>query len=85
MPEIVRNLAIAGFLQRLGILIWLGKFGLVFREGVCYNVILLRKSCGNYVRSIGLGSLKRAFSIAPIFFAYEYFMLLFSQISVLRH
>ena len=37
MPEIVRNLTVAEFLQRLGIKIWLDKLGLVFRRGICNN------------------------------------------------
>ena len=37
MPEIVRNLAIAGFLCRLGTLIWLDKFSLAFDSEICDN------------------------------------------------
>ena len=37
MPEILRNLAIAGFLCRLGIKIWLDEFNLVFDSEMCDN------------------------------------------------
>lgn len=38
MPEIVRNLAIAEFLSRLGIKTWLGKLGL--RPPTKYAIII---------------------------------------------
>ena len=82
MPEILRNLAIAGFLQRLGALIWLGEFKLVFCKGICYNIFTFPISCANDV--VRLGPLLRAFSIALIFFAYEHFILSFSQTSIFK-
>ena len=43
MPEIVRNLAVARLLWRLGILIWLGRIRLVFCGEMCNNIATSEK------------------------------------------
>lgn len=43
MPEIVRNLAVERFLQRLGIKIWLGKIRLAFCGEICDNIATSEK------------------------------------------
>lgn len=43
MPEIVRNLTVAGFLLRLGMLMWLGRIGLAFCGGMCDNIATSEK------------------------------------------
>ena len=73
MPEFLRNLTVAEFLWRLGILIWLGAFRLDFNNEIYNNnreqPLTMKADCNQKI-----GSRKRAFSGASIF----------SQISLFR-
>lgn len=72
MPEIMRNLAIAGFLQRLGILIWLGKIRIVFCKGICNNIDIFPISYANNVDQIRLS--KEGLFYCYCIFAHKYFL-----------